>query len=205
MTPHSATACGLSRARRSEVVTAATRPTSRSSSRGNDTTLRQSAVAAKTKPTRSPTTISVQPRPVVSTSAKNAAAEAGAVGPVKPDVDRLGGDDPPGEDDEQRDAERGDRRQRRRTQHGESVAPVDRAAHLAPPAHLVETDGEERADQGKTGGKGKDELQRVGERAHRGDGDAGQRVDRAEKRDMRRHGAKIVEPLGERGEAVARA
>ena len=43
--------------------------------------LTASAVAAKAKPTRSPTTISVQPRPVVSTSPMNAAAEAGASDP----------------------------------------------------------------------------------------------------------------------------
>ena len=68
ITPHTATASGLARVTRNEASSAGTRPTSRSSISGNETTLIASASAAKQKPTSTPTTINVHPRPVVRTS-----------------------------------------------------------------------------------------------------------------------------------------
>src|SRR5262249_35753004 len=59
----------------------AVKPTSRSSSSGNDTTLIASTSKANRKPTPTPTTIIVQPAEVVNTSRANAVIESGGSGP----------------------------------------------------------------------------------------------------------------------------
>ena len=68
--PQSATLNGLASVTRHEASSAGTRPISRSSISGNETTLIASVSAAKQKPTSPPTTINVHPRWVVSTSLK---------------------------------------------------------------------------------------------------------------------------------------
>src|SRR6266566_2267102 len=56
---------GLAATARSDVSTASTAPTSRSTSRGNATTLTINTVTANRKPTKLPTTISIHPSGVV--------------------------------------------------------------------------------------------------------------------------------------------
>src|SRR4029079_4949723 len=64
-----------------EVNTAVRSPTSRSSNRGNDTTLIVSTSKAKRRPTPTPTKIIAQPALVVNTSRAKAVIETGGSGP----------------------------------------------------------------------------------------------------------------------------
>src|SRR6185437_7235325 len=79
--PQSAIGPGFAATARIDVHTAASRPTSRSSKSGNDTTLIASTSKAKRNPTPTPTRIIVQPALVVNTSWTNAAIETGGSGP----------------------------------------------------------------------------------------------------------------------------
>src|SRR5262249_21002786 len=79
--PQTAIGTGFTTTARTDVHTAVTSPTSRSSSKGNDTTLIVSTTTAKRKPTPIPTTINAQPASVVSTSRMNEPNEAGGSGP----------------------------------------------------------------------------------------------------------------------------
>ncbi len=64
---------------RTDVRTATTAPTSRSSSSGNDTTLMLSTPAANKKPTPLPTMISVHPARVVKTRRRKSGINPGGV------------------------------------------------------------------------------------------------------------------------------
>ena len=74
----------------------------------------------------------------------------------------------------------------------------DRLPGLAPAAHLVEADRDERADQRKAGGE------RIGQidHAERGqaeqDHDAAGGIERAEREPVERHGLEIAQPLPQR-------
>src|SRR5713101_6253999 len=81
ISPQMAIGPGFATTARTDVHTAASSPTSRSSSSGNDTTLIASTSKAKRKPTPTPTQIITQPAPVVNTSRANAAIETGGSGP----------------------------------------------------------------------------------------------------------------------------
>ena len=83
------------------------------------------------------------------------------IGPVEPDIDQFGGEDPGGEDRKQQEAEAENRRERWRAKDGEGVAPSDGEPAFAPPAHLVEADGDERPNDRKAGGERKRQMQRA--------------------------------------------
>ena len=67
ISPHTAIVSGFAATTRTEVSTASTAPTSRSSSNGNEITLMVSTSTANRKPTALPTTMSDQPAGVVKT------------------------------------------------------------------------------------------------------------------------------------------
>ena len=95
-----------------EVNTAVRTPTSRSSNRGNDTTLIASTSKAKRKPMPTPATIIAQPALVVNTSRANAAIEAGGSGPRVTFVYQIAREQPEQEDRKQRQSEHQDRTER---------------------------------------------------------------------------------------------
>ena len=68
ISPQAAMGAGFAITTRTEVVTAVATPTSRSSNRGNDTTLIASTSTAKRKPTRCPRRSTPSQRCVVNTS-----------------------------------------------------------------------------------------------------------------------------------------
>ena len=73
--PQVSTVCGFSAITRTEVVTATRRPTLRSSSRGNETTLTASTTTANRNPTAQPMTAIAQPGPVKITARTNSPTE----------------------------------------------------------------------------------------------------------------------------------
>ena len=96
--------------------------------------------------------------------------------PVEPAVKDIRNADPGGEDRKQPDAQRDDRGQRRRAKHREHIPPRGGRAGLAPPAHLIEADGEKRPEQREAGGEREDEVERVAERGQPDQHDSRQRV-----------------------------
>ena len=78
-------------------------------------------------------------------------------------IDDLGSEDPGGEDREQEQAERKNRGQRWRAKDREGVPPSHRKPAFAPPAHLIEADGDEGTDQRKACGERERQMQRIAE------------------------------------------
>src|SRR6266545_250058 len=76
--PQIAIVTGFAATARTEVISAAAAPTSRSSSSGKDTTLMVKATTAKTKPIALPKTMSFHPAGVVNTAFTKVAIESGA-------------------------------------------------------------------------------------------------------------------------------
>ena len=203
ISPHSATAAGLSRAVPSEATTA-----------GND-----ADVAVEHQRKRDDAEAERQRREAESDEAADdderpPPSRGQDVGekrqrggrrlrPVEPAVEDIRNADPGGEDREQPDAERDDRGQRRRAKHRERIPPRDGKAGLAPPAHLVEADGEERPEQREAGGEREDEVERVADRGQPDERDSGHRVEDADEDGMGRHRDEVVEPFPQRRDAVA--
>ena len=75
---------------------------------------------------------------------------------------------------------------------------------LAPPAHLIEADGDERPDQRKSRREREGKLERARERRHPDQRDPGDRVEKADEDRIGRHREEVVEALREGGETVAR-
>ena len=122
---------------------------------------------------------------------------------IEPGVKVLRGSDPQREQRQQKEAEHDHGGERRRAKHGEGVPPRRRQARLAPPAELIEADGEERPEQRKARGQREDEVQRARERRQGRQHNAGEGIENADERDMRRHRQKIRKPFLQRGKTVA--
>ena len=75
----------------------------------------------------------------------------------------FGGEDPGGEDREQKQAERKNRGQSGRAKDREGVPSSHHQPAFAPAAHLVEADGDERSDECKSCRERKGQMQRIAE------------------------------------------
>jgi len=95
----------------------------------------------------------------------------------QPRPERFCARQPSQKDPHQYEAQRRDGGKRRRTKHVEGEFPIGLQSQLASPAHLIEADRRERADQRKARGERKDELQRVALRRHIGKNNSADRID----------------------------
>ena len=87
---------------------------------------------------------------------------------------------------------------RGRAEHVERVPPRHVQAELAPPAHLVQADRRERADQREAGRERKQQRQHVVAEHQARQHEADHRIDQAEKHRVARHREEIVEAARER-------
>ncbi len=112
-------------------------------------------------------------------------------------VNRLGGNQPQQKDRHQHQPQHDDRPERGRAEHPECVRPGDRHARFAAPAHLIEADCGEGADQRKPGGEREDQRQQVVAGCQPRQDETDQRIEHAEKNDIGAIRREIVETSGE--------
>ena len=194
---------GLVTTARTLVIIAVTKSTSRSSSSGNDTTVSENRISDSAAPTALPMARNNSPSLVVSTTVMNS-LQAGERG-VEPEKQRD--QQPhlvhPDHEDEQRD-EGHPADLAARSHGGPDRHERDRLPRLAPAAHLVEPDRDERADQRKAGGERIGEIDHAEGGQAEQDRDAAGGIERAEGQPVERHRLKIAQALPQRLRDVGR-
>ena len=138
------------------------------------------------KPAPAPRASSLWPAGVVSASFAKWLSDCGDQGPIR-FVERLRRRQPEHENDHQRQADREDRGHRRRAQNAEGVVEGMRQPVFAAPAHLIEPDGGEGANQRVAGKQRKQQRQHVSPRCRGIEKNADHEIDEGEKEKMRRH------------------
>ena len=107
-------------------------------------------------------------------------------------VNRLGGEQPQQKDRHQHHPQHDDRAERGRAEDPERIRPGDRHARFAAPAHFIEADRGQGADQRKPGGERENQRQQVVTKCQPRQDETDERIEHAEKNDVGAKRSEIV-------------
>ena len=113
-------------------------------------------------------------------------------------VDEVGGGKPQREQADQDEAQRHDRADRGRAHDGEGVGPAGGGAELAPAAHFIEADAEQRRDQREARDQREDQRQHPVVEGEARDDQAGDGIDHAQEDHVGAAGAEVARALAQR-------